>query len=65
MSETELSREQFVEAYINRARAAGFAIEATEDGVIYLDDGKYEAECRMYARPCDCGCPEKWGMFHA
>lgn len=59
-----ITREQFIARYVASARAAGFGIEATADGCIYKDDPEWDQEeLRMFARPCDCGCVEGWGMF--
>lgn len=63
-SDTTISREEFIARYVARAQAAGFVIQATDDGCLYEEDPDFEQErMRMFARPCDCGCAEKWGMF--
>ncbi len=62
-----ITRDEFIAAYVKRARAAGFQIDSTGDGCVYHEDQPDDGDprCVMVARPCDCGCVEGWGMFDA
>ena len=59
-----ITKAVFIERYINRARAMGFEIEATEDGCIYAHDPEDDfGPMKMVAAPCYCGCEDGWGMY--
>lgn len=57
------TREAFIAAYVSRACAVGFAVEATDSGCVYLPDEDTPGGLRMVAVPCSCeGHDEGWHM---
>lgn len=58
-----MTRANWTHGYVRRARAAGFNVEATADGCVYLPDQECPDSCRMVCVPCDCtDRDDEWHM---
>ena len=59
-----MTRAEFITRYVHDCRRVGFAINPTDAGCVYLANGDdVETDEHLVAMPCECGCPEGWGMI--